>query len=399
MEKAGRLTVREFLDDIWFTVKSPASRFPVIQERGVLWGSLLLLLGPAYFAFAWWGGVFFDRDPFPGYSFIVPIFPATAVTLLKVSFIHVIARLFEGRGRYTRGKGRFRSLLVVFGYAAIPPIIVLTIWFLLVLLIPAAVGSAFLNLRIIAISLMFGLGIGFFIWNLILVVLALRTVYAMRDYKIVISIIAGPVLAALPIMTLMLVAGEAAVDLAQVKPILSERVLRFMAAEETEQPGTPPRVMLHVDWIVYRLKTPQRFDLALYLKKSPRSPQEEKRSNGLVIGLRSMWMPHRKSDLVVGRIVGLPGENVQLSEGRISINGQILDEPYLLQAYQSSFSYGPATLGASDYLILPEDRRLAEQMSGNLVVPRDRILGRAIVRKWPVGWFWFRQSAFASPGN
>jgi hypothetical protein len=399
MEKAGRLTVREFLDDIWFTVKSPASRFPVIQERGVLWGSLLLLLGPAYFAFAWWGGVFFDRDPFPGYSFIVPIFPATAVTLLKVSFIHVIARLFEGRGRYTRGKGRFRSLLVVFGYAAIPPIIVLTIWFLLVLLIPAAVGSAFLNLRIIAISLMFGLGIGFFIWNLILVVLALRTVYAMRDYKIVISIIAGPVLAALPIMTLMLVAGEAAVDLAQVKPILSERVLRFMAAEETEQPGTPPRVMLHVDWIVYRLKTPQRFDLALYLKKSPRSPQEEKRSNGLVIGLRSMWMPHRKSDLVVGRIVGLPGDYVQLSEGRISINGQILDEPYLLQAYQSSFSYGPTTLGASDYLILPEDRRLAEPMSGNLVVPRDRILGRAIVRKWPVGWFWFRQSAFASPGN
>ena len=399
MEKAGRLTVREFLDDIWFTVKSPASRFPVIQERGALWGSLLLLLGPAYFAFAWWGGVLFDRDPFPGYSFIVPIFPATAATLLKVSFIHVIARLLEGRGRYTRGKGRFRSLLVVFGYASIPGIIVLTVWLLLVLLIPAAVGSAFLNLRIIAISLMFGLGIGFFIWNLILVVLALRTVYAMRDYKIVISIIAGPLLAALPIMTLMLVAGEAGVDLAQAKPILSERVLRFMAAEETERPGTPPRVMLHVDWLVYRLKTPQRFDLALYLKKVPGSPQEEKRRNGLIIGLRSMWMPHRKSDLVVGRIVGLPGENVLLRGGRISINGKILEEPYLLEGYQASFSYGPTTLGASDYLILPEDRRLAEQMSGNLVVPRDRILGRAIVRKWPVGWFWFRQSAFAAPGN
>jgi signal peptidase I len=399
MEKAGRLSVQEFLDDIWLTIKSPASRFPVIQERGALWGSLLLLLGPAYFAFAWWGGVFFDRDPFPGYSFIAPIFPAAIVILLKVSFIHVIARLFEGRGRYTRGKGRFRSLLVVFGYAAIPQIIVLTVWLLLVLLIPATLGSAFLNLRIIAISLMVGLSIGFFIWNLILVVLALRTVYVMRDYKIVISIIAGPLLAALPVMSLMLVAGDAAVDLAQVKPILSERVLRFMAAEETEQPGTPPRVELRVDWIVYRLKAPQRFDLAVYLKKALGTSREEKRHNGLIIGLRSMWMPHRKSDEVVGRIVGLPGERVELSGGKLLVNGRFRDEPYLLQGYQFSFSYGPTTLGASDYLILPEDRRLAEQMSDNLVVPRDRILGRAIVRKWPVGWFWFRQSAFATPGD
>ncbi len=399
MEKAGRLSVREFLDDIWLTVKSPATRFPVIQERGAMWGSLLLLIGPTYFAFAWWGGVFFNRDPFPGYSFIVPIFPAAAVILIKVSFIHVLARLFEGRGRYSRGRGRFRSLLVVFGYAAIPQIIVLTIWLLLVLLIPATLGTAFLNLRVIAISLMVGLGIGFFIWNLILVVLALRTVYRMRDYKIVISIIAGPLLAALPIMSLMLVAGEAAVDLAQVRPILSERVLRFRAAEETEQPGTPPRVVLRVDWIVYRFKIPQRFDLAVYLKKVSGASQGEKRPNGLIIGLRSMWMPRRKSDEVVGRVVGLPGEKVELSRDRLSVNGQLLAEPYLLQGYRSSFSYGPTTLGASDYLILPEDRRLAEQMSGDLVVPRDRILGRVIVRKWPVGWFWFRQSVFAAPGN
>ena len=399
MENTGRLSAREFLGDIRLTVTSPASRFPVIQERGALWGSLLLLVGPAYFAFAWWGGIFFDHDPFPGYSFIIPIFPAAAVTLLKVFGVHLVARLFEGRGRYTHGKGRFRNLLVVFGYAGIPEIMILTLWLLLVLLIPTTLGSAFLNLRTIAISLMVGFSIAMFIWHLILMVLALRTVYEMRDYKSVIAVIAGPLLAALPALSLMLVGGEAAVDLAQVRPVLSERVLRFRTAEEAEQPGTPPRIMLRVDWIVYHFKDPQRFDLVVYAKKLPDSSQGKEKPSGLVIGLRSMWMPRHKGVEAVGRILGLPGDTIELRGGRVLVNGQPLQEPYLLPEYQASLSYGPVVLGASDYFLLPEDRRLAAAVTDTLTVPRARILGRAILRKWPVGWFWFRSTAFARPDD
>jgi hypothetical protein len=399
MENTGKLSAKEFLDDIRLTVTSPASRFPVIQERGALWGSLLLLIGPAYFAFAWWGGIFFDRDPFAGYSFIMPILPAAAVSLLKVFGVHLVARLFEGRGRYTRGKGGFRNLLVVFGYAGIPQIMVVALGLLLIELIPATLGSAFLNLRVIVISLMVGLSIGIFVWNLILMVLALRTVYTMRDYKSVISVIAGPLLVALPTMSLMLVAGDASVDLAQVKPILSERILHFLTAEETEQPGAPHKFMLHADWIVYRFKEPQRFDLVVCAGKPPGPTQGKQKRGGLVIGLRSLWMSHLKGDETVGRIVGLPGERVELSEGRLSINGQSVEEPRLLPEYQAPLTCGPSVLGASDYLVLPEDRRMAATMPCTLTVPRDRILGRAIVRKWPVGWFWFRSTAFAKPGD
>ena len=399
MENTGKLSAMEFLDDLRLTVTSPASRFPVIQERGALWGSLLLLIGPAYFAFAWWGGVFFDHDPFPGYSFVIPILPAAAVTLLKVFGVHLVARLFEGRGRYTRGKGRFRNLLVVFGYAGIPQIMVVTLGLLLFELIPATLGSAFLNLRVIVISLMVGLSIGIFIWNLILMVLALRTVYEMRDYKSVISIIAGPLLVALPAMSLMLVAGDASVDLAQVKPILSERLLHFMTPEETEQPGRPPKFVLHVDWSVYRFREPRRFDLVVYAGKPPGPPQAKEKRSGLMIGLRSIWMSHLKGDEAVGRIVGLPGDKVELSGGRLAVDGQPVQEPYLLPEYQASLSFGPTVLGASDYLVLPEDRRMAAAIADTLIVPRGRILGRAVVRKWPIGWFWFRTAAFARPGD
>ncbi len=399
MENTGRLSAREFLDDIRLVVTSPASRFPVIQERRALWGSLLLLIGPEYFAFAWWGGIFFYHDPVPGYSFIIPILPAAVVALLKVFGVHLVARLLEGRGRYTRGTGRFRNLLVVFGYAGIPQIMVIVLGLLLIALIPASLGSALLNLRVIVISLMVGLSIGIFIWHLILMVLALRTVYPMRDYKSVIAIIGGPLLVAVPTMSLMLIAGDASVDLAQVKPILSERLLHFMTAEETEQPGTKPKFPLHVDWIVYRFKQPQRFDLVIYGRTPAGPSQNKERRSGLMIGLRALWMPHLKGDEAVGRILGLPGDRVELIGGRVSINGRPLQEPYLLPEYQASFSYEPGVLGASDYLILPEDRHMAAAMADRLVAPRARIFGRAIVRKWPVGWFWFRSSAFAMPAG
>jgi signal peptidase I len=321
------------------------------------------------------------------------------VALLKAFGVHLVARLFEGRGRYTRGKGGFRNLLVVFGYAGIPQIMVVTLGLLLFGLIPATLGSAFLNLRVIVISLMVGLSIGIFIWNLILMVLALRTVYAMRDYKSVISVIAGPLLIALPSLSMMLVAGDAKVDLAQVRPILSERILHFMTAEETEQPGSPPKFMLHMDWIVYRLREPQRFDLVVCAGKPAGPPHGKEERGGLVTGLRALWMSRLKGDEAVGRIVGLPGERIEFTGGRLAINGRSVEEPYLLPEYQASPTCGPGLLGASDYLVLPEDRRMAATMPCSLTVPRDRILGRAIVRKWPVGWFWFRSTAFAKPGD
>src|SRR3990172_5991387 len=126
MSESGRLSIREFLEDIRLTLVSPARRFPVIQERGALWGSLLILIAPAYFGFTFWGGVYFSEDPFPGYSFLVPIVPAVALSLLKALGVHVLARLFEGRGRFTAGKGKYKDLLVGFGYANLPPVIVLT---------------------------------------------------------------------------------------------------------------------------------------------------------------------------------------------------------------------------------------------------------------------------------
>ncbi len=209
MTETGRLSFREFLEDVRLTIVAPGRRFPIIQERGALWGSLLILIAPSYLGFGWWGGIFFDRDPFPGYSLLVPLLPAAAFVLVKAFGIHLLARLFEGRGRLGAGKGGFRSLLVVFGYAGLPPLIALGVGLVALSIFPEQIRAALSGFRAISISLLAALGVGVFVWNLILMVLALRTVYALRDWKIVVSALIGPILAALPAMGLAYLAGEA----------------------------------------------------------------------------------------------------------------------------------------------------------------------------------------------
>ncbi len=387
-----RLSVREFMDDVRFVITSPGHRFPLIQERGALWGSLLLLIVPAYFGFAWWGGLYFDRDPFPGYAFIVPLIPAVLLSLLKAFGVHFLARLFEGRGLYTRGKGRFRSLLVVFGYAGIPLVIALVIGLFLFTLLPSELGALFLGYRAVSMSIMIALSVGIFIWNLILMVLALRTVYTMRDLKLVISILVGPPLATIPAFSMMLVVGEAKVDLPQAQPILADKLVSFLSAESASQPSRA-RISMHFDRVAYRYKPPARFDLVLCEKTRPGGPAEKKKG-GLVFGVRLLGISHQSDEVFMGRIIGLPGERVELVGGRLRIDGNDVHEPYILPEFQSAVSYPPKILAASQYFVLPEDRRLVEVLRDDVVVPRDRILGRILARKWPFGWFWYRPNAF-----
>jgi hypothetical protein len=100
---------------------------------------------------------------------------------------------------------------------------------------------------------------------------------------------------------------------------------------------------------------------------------------------------------LVGRLIGLPGDAVEVINGTPRINGQAWDEPYLPPDFQSHISLPLIKLQSSEYFILPEDRHLIEELKDELVVVRNRIRGREILSRWPLGWWLFRPTAFLSP--
>jgi len=110
----------------------------------------------------------------------------------------------------------------------------------------------------------------------------------------------------------------------------------------------------------------------------------------------------RRSDLVVftrkgeavdyiKRIVGLPGETVQIRDGRVWINGQALTEPYARGATLSDFA--EIQLGTKEFFLLG-DHRIISRDSRNLgPISRENIRGKAFLVCWP----WSHRSLLAPP--
>jgi signal peptidase I len=86
-------------------------------------------------------------------------------------------------------------------------------------------------------------------------------------------------------------------------------------------------------------------------------------------------------ELLIKRVVGLPGERVTMSDGRVYIDGAPLDEPYLAQP---TLGQGRSWLVPPLSVFVMGDNRGASRDSRVFgPVPMEQIIGRAAFRYWP----------------
>jgi signal peptidase I len=78
----------------------------------------------------------------------------------------------------------------------------------------------------------------------------------------------------------------------------------------------------------------------------------------------------------IKRVVGLPGEHVQIDSGIVQINGQPLVEPYVTA--RSPWPAREATLGADEYLLMGDNRALRQGQADFGKARRDRIIGKVL---------------------
>jgi len=79
--------------------------------------------------------------------------------------------------------------------------------------------------------------------------------------------------------------------------------------------------------------------------------------------------------MLLKRIIGLPGETIAFVDGRVLINGEVLDEPYL--KYHSVWNCAPVTLRPDQYYVVGDNRSMPPENHTHGPCERGRIVGKA----------------------
>ena len=134
---------------------------------------------------------------------------------------------------------------------------------------------------------------------------------------------------------------------------------------DSMQPNFPDGEYLLTDKVTYRLDEPKRGDVIVF--KAPTG-------NG---------------DEFIKRIIGLPGEKVSITNGKVTVDGEILKESYLSDTlYTSSGSFlsegKEVTVPSESYLVFGDNRpRSSDSRVFGFITKKD-ITGRAWLVYWPI---------------
>lgn len=87
------------------------------------------------------------------------------------------------------------------------------------------------------------------------------------------------------------------------------------------------------------------------------------------------------NELLIKRVIGLPGDLVEIHDGQVFVNGEMLNEPYL--ANDTTGSYGPTTVPPLHIFVLGDNRDFSNDSRSFGTVPLSDVVGRAWFSYWP----------------
>lgn len=99
------------------------------------------------------------------------------------------------------------------------------------------------------------------------------------------------------------------------------------------------------------------------------------------------WYPLDRAKSFIKRVVGLPGDLVQIREGRVYINGQRLEEPYVPAEYTDFSDYGPLRVRPGEYFVMGDHRASSNDSRMFGPVAASYIYGKAVFAYWPMAQF------------
>ncbi len=132
----------------------------------------------------------------------------------------------------------------------------------------------------------------------------------------------------------------------------------FYVDGSSMEPNLHPGQTLRINKVVYNFHEPERGDVIVFL--NPDNPDEP---------------PYIK------RIIGLPGETIEIKDGVVYINGLKLGEPYIKDP--SSRSFPEQKIPENEYFVLGDNRNNSQDSRAGWTVPVESIIGKAWLSTWP----------------
>ena len=134
-------------------------------------------------------------------------------------------------------------------------------------------------------------------------------------------------------------------------------VRNFRVVGTSMEPNLHTGQYLIVDKVSYRLAPPQRGDVIVF--EPPVSAEGD----------------------YVKRVIGLPGELVEIRNGQVLVNNQLVNEPYWVRP--GSYSMDARRVGPDELFVLGDNRNLSSDSHSWGMLPMDKVVGKALVSYWP----------------
>jgi signal peptidase I len=96
------------------------------------------------------------------------------------------------------------------------------------------------------------------------------------------------------------------------------------------------------------------------------------------------WFPMDPTKSYIKRVIGVPGDTVEVDNGTVIVNNQRLEESYVLNEYRDRQSMAPFKVQTDEYFVMGDHRSSSNDSRSWGPVPRKYIYGKAVFIYWPI---------------
>lgn len=166
-------------------------------------------------------------------------------------------------------------------------------------------------------------------------------------------------------------------------------VQAFYIPSGSMEPTLMPGDRVLVEKVLYH---PQRGDIIVFQNPHPGAQPDRGVVGGFFHWLsEGLGFARPVDEDFIKRVIGMPGDTVEIRNHTVYINGKPLGEPYLTGPAKASMAdYGPTQVPANALFVMGDNRGNSNDSRAGLgFVPLDKVVGKAFVIIWPlsrIGW-------------